>query len=140
MAIDPETPVARLCIEGMRAEGEGRLTDARALFTQAWEASTTDHDASIAAHYLARHQDSEPERLRWNAEALHRAEAAGEERVREFFPSLLLNLGHSHEMLGAPAEARACYERASTLLDAVAAGPYGDALRDGVERALARTA
>ena len=140
MAIDPDNPVAQLCIEGMRAEGEGRLSDAKALFTRAWEASADDYDASMAAHYLARHQETESERLRWNAEALRRAESSSEERVREFLPSLLLNLGHSHEMLGAPAEARACYERAAAVLDSVASGPYGDALRDGVERALARTA
>lgn len=140
MAVDPENPVARLCIDGMQAEGEGRLSDAKALFTRAWEASVDDHDACIAAHYLARHQESEAERYRWNAEALRRAESTDDERLREFFPSLLLNLGHSHEMLGAPSEARACYERAAATLDAVAAGPYGDALRDGVARALARTA
>ena len=140
MAIDPDNPVAQLCIEGMRAEGEGRLSDAKALFTRAWEASADDHDASMAAHYLARHQETESERFRWNAEALHRAESSGDERVREFLPSLLLNLGHSHEMLGAPEEARACYERAAAVLDTVAPGPYSDALRDGVERALARTA
>ena len=139
MAIDPSNPVIQLCTKGMQAEGEGRLSDAKAFFTQAWEASTDDYDACIAAHYLARHQETEEEKLRWNEISLQRAESTDIERLREFFPSLLLNLGHSHEMLGRPAEARAYFERAQSMLDALSTGPYSDMVRDGVARALKRT-
>jgi tetratricopeptide (TPR) repeat protein len=139
MAVDPNNSVVRLCTEGMKAEGEGRLSDAKALFTQAWEESADNYDACIAAHYLARHQETEEDKLRWNEISLQRAESTDFERLREFFPSLLLNLGHSHEMLGRPAEARAYFERAQSMLDVIPAGPYGDLLRDGVARALQRT-
>ena len=52
--IDPHSPVARLCAEGMALEG----TPAEAMrrFEAAWSARTDDYDAAIAAHFLARHQ------------------------------------------------------------------------------------
>jgi hypothetical protein len=139
MTIDPNNPVVRLCADGMQAEGEGRLDDARALFARAWETSTSDYEACIAAHYLARHEATEEGRLTWNAEALRRAERAGGESLRSFLPSLLLNLGHSHEMLGELVTARTHYERARDALDAVPDGPYGEMVRDGIARALERT-
>ena len=110
--MDPNNPVVKLCAEGMQAEFAGRLDDARALFMQAWEQSQDDYEACIAAHYVARHQPSFEENLRWNQESLARAEAVGDERVRDFYPSLLLNLGHSYEILGDEAEARKYYDLA----------------------------
>ncbi len=93
--MDANNPVVKLCVEGMQAEGQDRLEDARRLLTQAWEASTDDFEACIAAHYLARHQDSPVDTLRWNHEAVTRADAVGDERVREFYPSLYLSMGYS---------------------------------------------
>ena len=52
--MDPNNPVVQLCAQGMRAESEGRNTDARALFQQAWETATDDYGACVAAHYIAR--------------------------------------------------------------------------------------
>ena len=111
--MDPNNPIVKLCVAGMRAEGENRFEEARQLFTQAWETSTDDFEACIAAHYLARHQENPQDTLRWNQEALARAEAVGDERVRDFFPSLYLNLGHAHEALGEMNEAARFYELAS---------------------------
>jgi tetratricopeptide (TPR) repeat protein len=113
--MEMENPVIKLCAEGTRAEFEGRLDDARNLYRQAWESSRDDYDACVAAHYLARYQSSPEETLRWNAEALARADAVGDERVTSFYPSLYLNMGHSHETLGDQAEAKRYYERAAEL-------------------------
>jgi hypothetical protein len=75
--MDPDNPVIKLCVAGTRAEFEGRLDDARRLYLQAWEAARDDYDACIAAHYVARHQASPRDTLRWNQEALLRADAVG---------------------------------------------------------------
>ncbi len=139
MQMDPENPVVRLCAEGMQAEKEGRADDARALYEQAWEARRDDYDGCVAAHFLARRQDTPADELRWNREALERAGAADGERVRGFLPSLYLNLGHSHETLGDLAGARRCYALAGERLADVPPGPYGDHVRGGVARGLART-
>lgn len=137
--MDVNNPVVKLCAEGMRAEGEGRLEDARALFEQAWEASADDYDACVAAHYVARHQPTPEETLRWNQESLRRAEGVGDERVQGFYPSLYLNMGHSYEVLGDLAEARRYYDLASERLGEIPDGRYGDVVRGGVAEARKRT-
>ncbi len=103
----------QLCIEGTRAEFEHRTDDARLLYGQAWDARTDDYDACIAAHYVARFQDSAEETLRWNQIALDHANAVKDERVKEFHPSLYLALGHSFELVGDQAEAQRYYELAA---------------------------
>jgi tetratricopeptide (TPR) repeat protein len=105
----------KLCLEGIRAEFEGRIEDARILYSQAWEASRDDFDACVAAHYVARYQEEPEETLRWNQEALNRAKAVKDGRVQDFYPSLYLNLGHSYEMLGHQAEAQKYYKLAAEL-------------------------
>jgi hypothetical protein len=46
---------------------------------------------------------------------LARAEAVGDERVWDFYPSLYVNLGRAHENLGNLAEARRYYQLAADL-------------------------
>lgn len=139
MWMDPENPVVALCVRGMQAETECRGDDARVLYEQAWRARRDDYEACIAAHFLARRQDTPADELRWNREALDRAGAAGDERVRGFHASLYLNLGHSHETLGELDEARRCYALAEERLADVPSGPYGDHVRGGVARGRMRT-
>ena len=131
--MDPNNPVVKLCVEGMQAEGAGRHDDAHALFTRAWEARTDNWEACIAAHYLARHQPTPQDTLRWNQEALDRAELVTDDRVHGFYPSLYLNLGHSHEQLGNLAEARRFYDLAAAESAALPEDRYGGVVRQGIE-------
>ena len=138
IALDPENLVVKLCVAGMRAECDGRLDEAAELFQQAWTARQDDLEACIAAPRCARHQSTPEATLRWNEEALARAEAVGGERVQGFYASLYLNLGHSHEKLGHAAEARRFYDLAAGQLDEVPAGRYGDIVRGGIENGRTR--
>jgi hypothetical protein len=113
--MDTNNPVIQLCMQGVRAEFEGRLGAARNLYQQAWDISQDDYQACIAAHYVARFQETPEERLRWNQEALHCANRIEDGSVEEFFPSLYLNLGRSYEVLGNPAEAQRYYDLAAQL-------------------------
>lgn len=113
--MDIDNPVVKLCLAGTRAEFEGKKEEARALYQQAWEASKNDFEACMAAHYVARFQDSPQETLCWNQEALTRANAVGDGRVEEFYPSLYLNLGQAYELLGDQAEAQRYYTLAADL-------------------------
>jgi len=113
--MDSTNPVIQLCIQGSFAELEKRLDDANALYQQAWDLRADDYEACIAAHYLARFQDSPVETLRWNQIALEHANAVKDERVDEFYPSLYLNLGLSHEVLGNRKEAKRFYNLAAEL-------------------------
>jgi len=113
--MDTSNPVIQLCLEGTRAEFEHRLNDAHVCYQQAWETHTDNYEACIAAHYLARFQESPEESLHWNQIALERAFAVKDERVKEFYPSLYLNLGKSHENLGNQLEAQRYYTLAADL-------------------------
>lgn len=113
--MDPNNPVIQLCMEGTRAEFEHRVDDARILYKQAWAARKDDYDACIAAHYMARFQDSVEESLHWNQLALKHANAVNDERVKDFYPSLYLSLGRSYEFVGDQVEAQRYYELAAQL-------------------------
>ena len=113
--MDTTNPVIQLCIQGALAEFEHRIDDARMLYRQAWDLHADDYEACVAAHYMARFQDTPEETLRWNQIALEQANAVSDERVTEFYPSLYLNLGRSHEVLGDQIEAQRYYELAAEL-------------------------
>src|SRR4051812_22230456 len=129
--MDPENPVVKLCVAGMQAEGQGDHERARRVFAEAWELSSNDFEACIAAHYVARHQPTPEDTLRWNQESLRLAEAVGDRRVADFFPSLLLNPGHSHEALGQGEEAQRYYDLAAARAERLPRDRYGDIVRDG---------
>jgi hypothetical protein len=113
--MDINNPVIKLCIEGTNAEFEGRVGDAHILYDQAWELRKDDYDACIAAHYVARFRDAPEDTLHWNQEALKRADAVNDDSVKDFYPSLYLNLGHSYELLGNISEAQKYYSLAAEL-------------------------
>jgi hypothetical protein len=102
-------------MDGTRAEFEHRLDDARVPYQQAWDAHTDDYDACIAAHYVARFQDSVEESLRWNQIALKHADAVKDDRVKDFYPSLYLSLGRSYELVGNQSEAQHYYDLVAEL-------------------------
>lgn len=123
----------------------GRHEEAQTLYAQAWELRQDDYEACIAAHYLARQQETLADSLRWNQVAIDHALAADGNLVTEFLPSLYLNLGWSHEVLEDAATARTCYSAGAALLDQLAPGhlphgPYSETVRDGLARGLERTA
>lgn len=110
-----DSPTLQLIVQSTQAEFAGRIDEARALAWQAWQQAGDDYEACAAAHYVARYQTDPQEMLRWNQEALIRAEAANDERVRAFYPSLYVNLGKAHERLGHRAEAERFYQLAADL-------------------------
>ncbi len=138
--MDPNNPIVRLCTEGMKAEGEGRPADAAALFMRAWDAAKDNFDRCIAAHYVARHQTTPEETLRWNREALDLADAVGDERVEGFYPSLYLNMGYSCEQVGDLEEAGRYYDMAADRAGKLPDDRYGAVVRGGIEEGHKRIA
>ncbi len=138
MKLDPANPVVLLCVHGMEAEQNGELARARELFEQAWSERTSDVEACIAAHYLARHQPDAQASLRWNLEALRLADAAASEGVEGFLPSLHLNLASSYEQLADRAAAQAHLSSAEALLDVLEEDSYKEQVRHGIANVRAR--
>jgi hypothetical protein len=136
LVVDPSNPVVALCVDGMQLEGTPDL--ARKRFEQAWALRQDDYDASIAAHFVARHQPTIAATLEWNQRALRHAEAVADDRVRPFMPSLLLNLGDSFLAGGQVAEARRAGERALAAVAELPDDGYRAFVARGIERLLSR--
>lgn len=137
MFLDPENPVMQLCAAGMQVDGEP--AKALALFEQAWAARRDDFDASVAAHFLARHQATTNATLAWNERALHHAETITDDRVLSLLPSLCLNLGESYRIAGRLDEAEQLAHRGVRAVDALQADDgYAQFVRLGLNRLLQR--
>jgi tetratricopeptide (TPR) repeat protein len=139
MQFDPENKVVQLCAQGMQVEAEGRIEEAHALFQQAWDIAQNDFEAFTAAHYLARNQKDPHGVLKWNLEALNRANAIRDDDMKGHYPSLYLNVGKSYETLGDVADANKNYQLAADYSIFLPAGKYGDMIRTGIGEALKRT-
>ena len=131
MNIDPTNPVVALCAAGMAIDGDSAA--AQRLFERAWAARQDDYDASIAAHFLARHQPTPESRVQWNAVAAQHAESVTDGRTQEFKASLYLNLADSYFALGDRAAAASALDTARTHVLALTDGGY----RAFVERGIA---
>jgi hypothetical protein len=123
----------------MEREQEGRHEEALQLFMLAWRQSTDAFERSIAAHYVARHQTTPEKTLQWNQESLTNADAVGDGRVQDFYPSLYLNMGKSHEDLGNLKDARRFYALAADRIGCLSESPLTDTVRRGVMNGLQRT-
>ena len=130
--IDPMNRVVALCAEGMAIEGSP--ADALRLFEQAWALRTDDFEAAVAAHFVARHQPTPADTLRWNALAVHHAECVSDGRAAELLASLYLNLADAHEKLDERDAATTAVKRAAMHLDQLPAGGYREFVAVGIRR------
>jgi hypothetical protein len=137
--MDPENPVNALCIQGMDAEGEGDPDSARAFFARAWDLRSNHIEAAVAAHYVARHQETPAETLVWNRRALDEALAGDPAAISGLLPSLHLNLGKSYEDTGDTNAARRHYLAAEHAGRALGDDGYGRMIHAGIAAALRRT-
>lgn len=132
--------MTKLCIEGMEWEGKGDPAKAAELFEIAWKRSRTDFDKCTASHYLARHQKTATDKLKWNKVALDSALRMDPEEAKSFLPSLYLNLGKCYEDLKEYSQAISNYRLARSYTDHLPEDGYGDfiarGIDDGIERVL----
>lgn len=132
--MDPNNPVVRLCAEGMQAESQRQPSEAKRKFNEAWRAAVDDYEACIAAHYVARHQETADAFLEWNREALRRAELVNHKRIQAFLPSLHLNMGFAYDQIGKERDAQEHYREGHRHLDSLEPGPYSDVIRESLAR------
>ncbi len=113
--MDIHNPIIQLCMQGTRAEFEHHSEDARRLYQQAWDSAQDDYERCIAAHYVARFQDTPQDTLHWNQTALDCALRTDNDSINEFLPSLYVNMGHSWEINGNRDKAEEYYTLAEGL-------------------------
>jgi hypothetical protein len=125
--------IVKLCVAGMEAEGRGDPAEALGLFMNAWNQSHSPWESCVAAHYVARHQPTPHDSLRWNLRALELAQEVVDDSAVGFVPSLLLNVAHSYEELGQLHEAGLRYDQAAKAAEELEDDGYGRYVRMGIE-------
>ena len=138
MLFDPENPIIKLCATGMDKEGEGRNDEAAALFLQAWEEAKNNLEKFTAAHYVARHQKTIADKLRWDETALLLALKINNEEIKGTYPSLYLNIAKGYEDLKEPEKAKKNYQLALSHSKSLADDGYGKMIKLGIKRGIER--
>lgn len=138
MEFDPNNPVVKLCALGMEMEGKGEPEEAGRLFLQAWNEAVNDFEKFTASHYVARHQKSVSDKLKWDETALQFALKITDDAVKETFPSLYLNIAKCYEDLNDLGNAKRNYELAHSFSGFLPDNGYGKMIKggilDGIER------
>lgn len=138
MPFDPSNPIIQLCAQGMELEGRGNAEAASQLFLQAWYEARDDFEKFTAAHYVARHQSSVADKLKWDEMALQLALQINEEEIKMTYPSLYLNIAKGYEDLKDFENARKNYELALSFVDFLPEDGYGQLIRGGIGNGLER--
>jgi rifampin ADP-ribosylating transferase len=102
--------------------------------------ATSDFERFTAAHYVARHQKSDFNKLLWNLKSLQHALNIEEEGIKATLPSLYLNIGKCFEDLGDRDQAKANYQSALSFTGFLPNDGYGNMIRSGIDRGLERVA
>lgn len=138
MPFDPENSINQLCARGMQLEGEGRPEEATKLFCQAWDEATNELEKLTAAHYVARHQNSTAEKLKWDKTALEFACQIHSPEIKSLYPSLYLNIAKDLEDLGEFPEAMEHYLLALSYVMYLPKDGYGRMIIAGINKGIER--
>lgn len=114
MEFNPANHVIQLCIQGMELEEKGQPEEASSIFLQAWNESTNDFEKFTSAYYVARHQETVRDKLKWLETSLQFALKINDVTVCGAIPSLYLNIAKCYEDLNDPEHAKKSYELANS--------------------------
>lgn len=115
MEFSPFNNVVKLCLQGMDMEEKGQPAEASKLFMQGWNEATNGFEKFLAAYYVARHQKTVADKLKWLELALEHALKINDDTVASAFPSLYLNIAKCYEDLGDTEKSKANSELAILL-------------------------
>lgn len=125
MEFNPSNHVIKLCVRGIAREEKGEPVEASRLFLQAWNEATNDFEKYIGAYYLARHQKTVRDKLKWLETALRFALKVNNESAISALPDLYSSIAKSHEDLGDARNAKKNFELADSFTgDPSDKGPF----------------
>jgi rifampin ADP-ribosylating transferase len=138
MQFDPDNTIVKLCAQGMEMEGLGKPEEAKQLFLQAWNEASNDFEKFTAAHYVARHQPTVENKLKWDKISLNSALIINQDSMKVCYPSLYLNIGKCYEDLQDFDNAEKSYRLALSYADYLQNDGYGNFLKSGIEDGIER--
>ena len=125
MEFDPNNNVVKLCVQGMVLEEKDKPNEESKLFLQAWNEATNDFEKFIAAHFVARHQKNNSDKIKWLETALQFALKINDYTVKAAFSSLYLNIAKCYEALSELDKAKKNYDLAISFKDKLSdTGPF----------------
>jgi tetratricopeptide (TPR) repeat protein len=140
MHFDPNNNVIKLCAQGMEMEARGLTEEARRLFLQAWNEAANDFEKFTAAHYVARHQKSIDDKLKWDETALGFALKINDGSMQVSYPSLYLNVAKCYEDLKDINNAQKNYQAALSYVSHLPDNGYGHMIKLGIKNGIERLA
>ncbi|HEY1040139.1 MAG TPA: rRNA adenine methyltransferase [Bacteroidia bacterium] len=138
MQFDPNNNIVKLCAEGMNLEGKGKSQEAAALFLQAWNEASNDFEKFTSAHYVARHQKTVSDKLKWDEIALSFALKTNDEQLKGAYPSLYLNIAKCYEDLEDFSNARINYDLAKSFTHVLPDDGYAQMIKAGIDNGIKR--
>ncbi len=138
MQFDPDNNVVKLCAQGMSKETEDNADEAAKLFLQAWNEATNDFGKFTAAHYVARHQKTVTDKLKWDETALNLALKLNDDKMKGSYPSLYLNIAKCYEDLKDVDNANKNYQLALSFTNLLPNNGYGKMIRGGIMNGIER--
>ncbi|MCJ0743417.1 NAD(+)--rifampin ADP-ribosyltransferase [Pedobacter sp. CYS-01] len=101
MEFSPFNPIVKLCLQGMGMEENSQPQKAVELFLQVWNEATNNFEKFLAAHYIARHQKTVSDKLKWLETALEHALKINDDSVKSALPALYLHIAQCYKELNA---------------------------------------
>src|SRR5437868_5023559 len=117
MEFNPNNNIIKLCLQGMEMEEKDKPEEASRLFFQAWDDAINDFEKFIAAYYVARHQKSASDKLRWLETALQFALNLNNDAVKPAFTNLYASIAKCYEELKDLNNAEKNYQLANSLTE-----------------------
>jgi rifampin ADP-ribosylating transferase len=117
MDFNPNNPVIKLCVQAMDMEAAGNPEEAKRLFIQAWNEATDDFEKFTASYYVARHQPTVSDSLKWYEASLQCAINTNSDTVKSAFPSLHNHIAKCYEALGNLEKAKEHRDKAASFTD-----------------------
>jgi rifampin ADP-ribosylating transferase len=122
----------------MEMEANEKPGEAQALFLQAWDEATNDFEKFTAAHYVARHQKSIHDKLKWDETALGFALKINDSSMQVSYPSLYLNIAKCYEDLKDINNAQKNYQVALAYVNHLPDSAYGQMIKSGIKNGIER--
>ena len=138
MQFDPNNSIVKLCALGMEKEGEGNSEEAAKLFLQAWNEAINDFEKFTSAHYVARHQKTIEDKLKWDEIALQSALKINDDTIKGSYPSLYLNVAKCYEDLNDQNNAEKNYRLALSFSNLLPDDGYGKMIKSGIMNGIHR--
>lgn len=117
MEFNANNNVIQLCLQGMDMEGKDKPGEAGRIFLQAWNEATNDFEKFTAAYYVARHQNTVRDELKWLETSLQFALKINDVSVNAAFRSLYSNIAKCYLDLSDFDNATKNYELADSFTD-----------------------